>query len=45
MVQVGEKKKLVAALFIDVKESFHNIFKKQFFTRMIKLRLDGNLVT
>ena len=40
-----EDKKLAAALFMDVKGVFDHVWKGQLLTRIIKLRVDGDLVT
>ena len=40
-----EDKKLAAALFMDVKEAFDHVSKRQLLTRMIELGIDGDLVT
>ncbi len=40
-----EEKKLAAALFMDVKETFDHVSKGQLFTQMIELGVDGDLVT
>lgn len=37
-------KKLAAALFMDVKETFDHVSKIQLLTRMTKLGIDGNLM-
>lgn len=40
----GEKK-LVAALFMDIKMAFDNVSKRQLLNQMIELELDGDLMT
>ena len=40
-----KKKKLVAALFMDIKEAFDHVSRRQLITWIIKLEIDGDLVT
>ena len=45
VVQKGwEDKKLVVALFIDVKGAFDHVSKRQLISRMVELGVDGDLV-
>lgn len=39
-----DEKKLAATLFMDVKGAFDYVSKIQLLTRMLKLRIDGDLV-
>ena len=43
--ETWEEKKLAAALFMDVKGAFDNVSKGQLLNQMIKLEIDGNIVT
>lgn len=38
-------KKLVAALFIDIKGVFDHVSKRQLLTRILELEIEGNLMT
>ncbi len=40
-----QQKKLVAALFMDVKGAFDHVSKGQLLRRMVELEIDGDLVT
>ena len=44
MQELCWEKKLVDAKFIDVKEAFEDVLKINLGERMIKLKVDGNLI-
>lgn len=43
--EIWQEKKPATTLFIDVKEAFEHVSKRQLLTYIIKLGIDGDLVT